>query len=294
MLMSLPVPGVSCTDLKVCLGKLIQASSMPGPVLGRAGFCGPTTGTYAGSRLAVLVTAPPAAGGAAPGPPVVGGAGLVHAASTPRTANPPADRKNVLRLCFTAYSPSSEGCADTYAYTYARVAVASSGCAPARTRCLLMSASFPAEASPDLAFDRAERQSLSHELLRVPVDDQNRDNHEDARGHHLPEREDVVEHHLIETNRQRVEPIAANEHVGVEELVPRIGDREQCDGHQCRLGQWQNQFREDLEAAGAVDYGRSLQHRGNRPVVAHQQPGRERELEDWVDDHQRVWRVAES
>src|SRR5215472_5941524 len=69
MVMSPPRPGASCTDLNVCLGKLIQASSMPGPVLGRSAFCGPLTGAYAGSsRLAVLVVAAPLAGGAAPGP----------------------------------------------------------------------------------------------------------------------------------------------------------------------------------------------------------------------------------
>src|SRR2546423_1251643 len=95
-LMSLPVPGVSWTDLKACLGKLIQASSMPGPVLGRSGFCGPVTGTYAGSRLASLVwllLVEPLPAGAAG----VLGAGLVHAARTPMTARPKVERRKARR-----------------------------------------------------------------------------------------------------------------------------------------------------------------------------------------------------
>src|SRR5262249_47138819 len=165
MVMSPPRPGASCTDLNVCLGKLIQASSMPGPVLGRSAFCGPLTGAYAGSRLAVLVVAAPLAGGAAPGPLVVLGAGLLHAASTPTTARPPTDRKNALRLLLTGRSLTHEGGADTYGDTYASVAAASSSRAgirpdggPFTTSAALAASRFSARRDPCPA--RASRAAL--------------------------------------------------------------------------------------------------------------------------------------
>src|SRR5262245_8198788 len=62
-----PRPGVSVTDLNGSWGKVSQASSMPGPVLGISGLGPCVLATYVGKRLATL-----AAGCAAP---LVAGAG---------------------------------------------------------------------------------------------------------------------------------------------------------------------------------------------------------------------------
>src|SRR5919109_1424556 len=107
MVTSPPRPGVSATDLKVCFGKLTQASSMPGPVLGRSALGAFGVGMYLGSRSAILVVVPP------PPPPPLGaappagaccagalGAGALHAASSPAppTTNRPAEiRRNARR-----------------------------------------------------------------------------------------------------------------------------------------------------------------------------------------------------
>src|SRR5215831_2565090 len=110
-----------------------------------------------------------------------------------------------------------------------------------------------------LPLDRAQREPLHDPPLEDQVDHHRRQRAQERRRHHGPPEEDVLDDEQGQPGGDGPDLDAVDEHVGVQELVPGLGEREEGDDGERRQRHGQDDAKQGAQPRAPVDQHRFLQ-----------------------------------